>query len=481
MNAVPLVIFWALAVWAMASRGPGLLYLFFASMPFGAFAVIPPVLTGGLTFTATPIVTLLIIARALATTGGPAFFLTSALLPRRLLLLFLFWIVSVVTTIFMPRLFAHELLVVPFRGALELSPLQPTPQNISQLAYLSISILAVFAFARLLQSQEVREHALKALCFGGAVAAATGFIDYLSQFVALDPLLAPFRTATYALATNIEVLGVKRIVGLMPEASAFGGLCLALLSALYFFRRAIIDDTTRNIYAPAVMGLLALCCWLSTSSGTYLGVAVLIVVASAEWLLRAHAIGDTGGLYRRGVLGELSVVVSLVIVLALMILLRPAIMDPVFALIDRMVLEKTSSSSFEERGMWRMVALNSIGETYGFGVGVGSTRSSSSIVAIFSGTGVLGGLLYHAFVLQALLRSPVGLPPEEQLIQSAFRFSFIPPFVVSLVVGNADFGGIAAFSFGIVTAVAIAAANPANPDRRTSYEQTSLTPSPDLV
>ena len=144
-------------------------------------------------------------------------------------------------------------------------PLRPTAQNLSQFAYLTISVFSVFAFAQILQSPAARQHALKATCLGGAIAAATGFLDHASQFLPLDPVLAPFRTASYALATDVEVLGAKRVVGLMPEASAFGGLCLAFMGALYFYRRAIFDEAIRTVWAPIVLGLLAVCGWLSTS------------------------------------------------------------------------------------------------------------------------------------------------------------------------------------------------------------------------
>jgi len=47
--------------------------LIFCSMSFGSFAVIPPELTGGLSLTATPIVAVLIIFRALYTIEGRSF------------------------------------------------------------------------------------------------------------------------------------------------------------------------------------------------------------------------------------------------------------------------------------------------------------------------------------------------------------------------------------------------------------------------
>lgn len=474
MTVLPVALFWLLAFWAVFSSRPTLLYLFFASMAFGTFAVVPPAWTGGLSFTPAPIVLLLIVARALFTRGGPDFFLTSAVRFNRLTLLFLFWLVAIMATLFLPRIFAGDIMVVPIRGDVtQTSPLEPSLQNISQLVYMTISVLGVFAFARILRSRSDRQRALKALCFGGFVAALTGLLDLATLYLPLQPLLEPFRTATYSLMANIEVFGSKRVIGLMPEASAYGGLCLGFLSALVFFRRAIANARLRNLYAPIVIALLVLGCWLSKSSGTYVGLAVLALVMGAETLVRAFSKGRTRQIYRQDLIGELSVVFGLFVVVLLIVMLRPSVLEPVVEMVDRLVLQKVDSSSFEERGMWRAVALESIFASNGLGVGLGGTRSSSSLVAIFSSTGVLGGLLYYGFVLQTLLRRSTHMDWEGQFILAAFRFSFLPPFVVSLMVGGADFGPMLAFGFGIVTATCFSsgnlAARRAEQNRRRAY------------
>lgn len=472
MNAVPVVLFWLLAGWGLMSSRPVLLYLFFATLPIGAFAVIPPALTGGLTFTPTPIVALLLTLKTFADCIGPAAFLTLALLPGRLMLLTLFWLVAAITTLFMPHLFAGAVMVVPIRGIVSAAAiLRPTMQNVSQFAYLSIAVLSVFAFTRMLQPPAMRQHALQAMCLGGGITMLTGLLDYASQFIPITPLLAPFRTASYALLTEIEVLGGKRVVGLMPEASAYGAQCLAFLSALYFYRRAIADDRLREVIVPALLAMLAWCAWLSTSSGTLVGVGVLGVMAGLEGTLRIIAGERCSIIYRRGLAGEMSVTVGAVVAAAVVTIVQPHALDPIYALVERMVLEKQSSSSFTERGMWRTVAIAALWQSHGFGVGLGGTRASSSVVAVFSSTGLIGGCLFYAFVLQCLLR---GMPRrhcstsvETRLITSAFRFSFVPPFVVSIMVGDADFGGITAFGFGLVTAVALvdrrAQARPSRP------------------
>ena len=125
MTAIPIVLFWTLALHGLFSRKPMLVYLFFATMPVGAFAVIPTSLTGGLTFTPTPVIALLLIARTFSDRDGPAAFLALALLPHRLMLLTLFWAAAAVTTLFMPRLFAGKVMVVPIRGIVSAAaPLQ---------------------------------------------------------------------------------------------------------------------------------------------------------------------------------------------------------------------------------------------------------------------------------------------------------------------------------------------------------------------
>ncbi len=457
MEFIPIAIFWMLAVLAMLRRGPMILYLFFCSIPIGAMAVIPTEITGGLTFTATPIVSLLLIWKAFARRSGLDDLLTMALRFDRLGLLFLFWIVAMIATIFMPRLFMGEVMIIPVRGILsEPRLLVPTVQNLSQAVYLTISVMTVFAFAQIMRTRVDRQHALKALCAGAGVAIIAGLLDYATAFLPIEPILATMRTASYALATNVEVLGAKRVVGLMPEASSFGAVALGFLSFLFFFRRTIINSKLRNLVAPLLIAGLFFICWLSTSSGTYMGCAILVLVAAAESLLRAFSGGTVGRYNRQDLLGEVLVVMGLVAMVSAFIILRPAIMEPVYAMVDRMVLQKTGSSSFAERGMWRSVAFESLWTTSGLGVGLGATRSSSHLVAIFSSAGLLGGLLYCGFIARTLLRRTNHMDPEAQMIISAFRFAFIAPFAVMLLVSDADFGPLYAFGFGIVTATAIA-------------------------
>jgi hypothetical protein len=466
MELIPVSIFWSIAIWALFQRKQVLMYLFFASMPFGSFAAIPTELTAGLTLTPTPLVAILLIARELGSARGLRKAIDAALKPSGLLLLFLFWLVAGIVTIFMPRFFAGAIEIVPVRVS-ELATtamLVPTIQNLSQYVYISISVLTVFAFASMLRSESMRRHALAAMCLGGALTVFTGLLDFLSQYLPIQPFLELFRTASYALLTDVEIQDVKRVVGLMPEASTFGTLSLSFLASIYFFRRAMPDGYLRNCVVPILLTLLLLFVWLSTSSAAYLGLCLFAAATAAEWCWRLIGAGHNPHL-RRGISSEFWLAIVVIWVFLLIVISVPKVLTPVLEMFNAMVLQKTTTSSFEERSMWTQVSWNALLETYGLGVGMGSTRASNFAVALASNSGFAGALLYFTFVLQCLLlrRAPQSDLTGSTLL-SAVRWSYLPSLLASLTVGTTpDFGVFNAFLYGFSVAIA-----------KTRFQRTSM-------
>lgn len=455
MSYLPLVLFWGIALCAFVSRGPLILYVFFGSIPFAAFAALPPGLTGGLTFIPAPLVAILLVLRAFLAPGGVGFLLGVALRPRAGFWLFLTLVVAVLTSLLMPRLLAGSIEVIPFRGVLSSTePLRPSRQNLSQLVYLSISIFTVFAFMRLLGVPRMRRHALYACATGGAILAVTGILDFLTQYLPLEPALAPFRTATYALITDLKVFGSKRVVGLTPEASAFGVIAMQFLVALHFLRRAMPDRFMRERAVPALVCLLLVLVWLSKSTAAYVGVALFGAVAAGEWLVRLLA-ARRGGIWQVGLRTEFWTAFAALMVVAMLVLVEPSVLDPFVRLIDRMVLQKADSQSFHERGLWRATAWEAFLASRGFGIGVGSTRASSHLVGLLSNIGIAGTLAYLAFVLQTFgRRAPAGQPVEAAILM-ATRLAYVPPLIVSAFIGSANFGLMTAFLLGLANAVAL--------------------------
>lgn len=456
MTALPILAYWLVAAWGLLSPRPVLVYLFFATLPFGTLAVVPPEVTAGLTFVPAPMTALLLIAKTFVNRQRLLVAVSAALDARRLGILFAFWVVAVVVTVFMPRLFAGSVMIIPVRGDVSSrAPLYVTIQNISQLAYLTISIIVVFAFAQRLRTPDSRQTALHALVLGSAVTVATGVADFASQYLPLTPVLDLFRTATYALLTDVEVFGAKRVVGLMPEASSFGSLCLSMLCLLYFLRRAIRNNRIRDVYTPPLILMLLMFAWLSTSSATYVGLAVFAAMVVLEWLIRSLE-RRYSRLRRRHLAAEFWFASLLTVGVAVLLLVQPALFDSMIAMVDRMVFQKAETDSFTERSMWTAVSLQALFDTYGIGVGLGGTRASNSVVATFSNVGVVGAVFYFGFIIQSLLRRAARDDMEGEVLVSAMRYAFAPPFIVGLLIGTTpDFGAFGAFRYGLLAAIGL--------------------------
>ncbi|MCJ8520956.1 hypothetical protein ABID21_004018 [Pseudorhizobium tarimense] len=473
MNLLPILLFWVLLLVAITIRGPLIFYLLFCSMSFGSLSVVPPELTQGLSLTPPPIIALAIIAMYGGGANGLPRLLDIALRPSQCLLLFLFWVVAVWVTLFMPRIFAGSVTIIPMRleEATSGVGLYPTQQNISQLMYLTISILTVLACALGLRSPRTRQHVLVAMCAGGGMVALTGCLD----LVGLGPYLDVFRTATYDYLTDVEIANVKRVVGLMPEASAYGSLAVAFLSAIYFFRRAIASPWIRLYATPCLIVLLTVSALLSTSSAAYGGLAVFGCAAAIEWLWRLLTT-EKGSVAREGLLAEFWSLLIGSSAVYLLAVANPSLFDPLVELVDTIIFQKTASDSYEERSMWTAVSLAALVDTWGLGVGVGATRASNGVVAVFSNCGVIGGLLFYGFILQTFLRkSPASVQVDEAIL-TATRFYMPPVLIMGTLAGtSADFGTMNACIYGMAAALswpvpAVSSALPA-PERSSPVQQ----------
>jgi hypothetical protein len=69
----------------------------------------------------------------------------------------------------------------------------------------------------------------------------------------------------------------------------------------------------------------------------------------------------------------------------------------VYNLLDATVFNKLSSSSGEERSSWNVQALQVFVDTFGFGAGNGSMRTSSFPLAVIANLGIVGAALFGLF------------------------------------------------------------------------------------
>jgi hypothetical protein len=369
--------------------------------------------------------------------------------------LLLFLIVSLTVTIFMPRLLSGAIDIIPLKvvkfAATE--TLEPSLGNLTQSIYLCVSVAVTFATALMARSPRFPDALLFAVLVGGLVLFGSGLADMAASAVGQSALLDPFRNASYAMITNAEVVGMRRVVGLMPEASSYGSTCIAFGSTLIFLRPLYGSSAYRmaaSLTAVALVGMAL----LSTSSSAYAGIA-MFSAAYALNVARRLASGST--IAQTGLALEFFVGFVALMGLLLVLLLQPETFDPLLRLVDEIIFNKASSDSFLERSFWNQVGWNAAWSTYGMGVGLGSTRASNYFVAVISNTGFFGATFFFIFLIQTFFRRSYTSPKANEMV-SALKFAIVPSLgMAALGSATPDFEPWLALIFGAIAGLALKA------------------------
>lgn len=346
-----------------------------------------------------------------------------------------------------PRLFAGQVSVfVASReknGVFEV-PLLPVSGNITQTAYFVIGGLIFVAVCVLLVRRARFEDVSRGFIMLAIVHATGGLIDFAAKMVGLGDVLTPLRTASYEMLTHAEQAGFARIVGLCSEASTFGSIALACLAFTYTYWR---ETGSRPVFVlSAVLLFLTVA---STSSTAYAGLAVLCIPV-------AFSIGRSFLAGRTRVSDLLIVALFLVVATAMMaIVIYSHNVSASFGhLIDQTIVNKSDSASGKERAYWNYKSLEAFVDTYGLGVGMGSSRASSWPIAVVSQLGVVGAVILAG--LLGLLLTGLGKlaphvdPRTRAIVSSARACSLAALLTASISGGSADPGIIFFVALAVV-------------------------------
>ena len=304
-------------------------------------------------------------------------------------LVLLLSIYTVAGAFLLPSLFTGEATVfVPQRlegtaGDIVKTTLAPVSGNVTQTLYFVFGALAFFALSMVL----LRPNALKAIRQGFFVWAtlhvSAGFLDLFGKFAGIDDILSPIRSASYAMATIVDLGAFWRIAGTYSEASAFGAATVLLLAFTFTYWRQ-----TRSKFALSLFVLLIILLTLSTSSTAYFAGAIIAVVFSIS--LARSLLKDR---LQAGDIGAVCVGVGVLVIALGLEAYDHRILAPLWQLFDAMIFNKASSGSGYERAYWNYQSFVSVYETMGLGIGLGSSRSSSWIVSVISQFGVVGSAM----------------------------------------------------------------------------------------
>src|ERR1700722_3781829 len=249
----PALIFWLVIVCSFWARPGTVLVLLLATVPFASLSLLPTEITGGMTLLPQMMFAVVLILKVVsphALTLSPKFL--STLQFRSLGYLTVFLLVGIVATLIMPRLFLGQVVVFPMRVSWIADLLSPSLANFTQTVYVALSVMTALAVTLMADEPGFTGTLLKALLVGGTVCIVTGLIDVAAASTGMESLLEPFRNAEYALLTNDTVsAGTKKVVGLTPEASAYGPICVEFAAATVLLRTLYAEGEQR-MYATII-------------------------------------------------------------------------------------------------------------------------------------------------------------------------------------------------------------------------------------
>jgi hypothetical protein len=427
-------------------RDNALLYLAFALLAFGSLSVVP----GGTTVLAASLAFLLLAGKVFTRPGAVDEVVRAARL-RDMGLLIAFMVLAVVWAIIVPRVSGNDIFVYPMAVGLTSFPvrLQPTSANINQSIYQIISCGVALSFYLLSRRPSFVSVFPRALLWGGGSVIVTGLADMIGPHVGLAKVLDLFRTASYTFLNGVEVMGVTRVVGLMPEASAYGALCVSFGALLLFCRNAY-SPRLRRWAIGAGLGCLAFGA-LSTSSAAMVSLAVAIAVLCADLASRLMI---ERGADKRTALNEILVVAGLAFLIALFLAIFDKQREFLIRIVDSAVFKKSESDSYIERSAWSHQAWQAFLTSGGIGVGVGSVRTSNFFVNIIASTGIFGTALFVLFLLRVAKARVLSVQsPTAELVRGA-KLALLVIFTGLFFVGTVpDYGLLVASLFGVIVGV----------------------------
>jgi hypothetical protein len=352
---------------------------------------------------------------------------------------------SIATAFLMPRLFAGETFVFPVRAQNAYTEfLQPSTSNLTQSVYFIGNLVCFFVISGVAASSFGKRVLLNAAFAGAVLNLIFAALDLLTYFTNTAEIFSIIRNATYTIYADDQAVGLKRIIGSFTESSSFGSMTLGYFALT--LRMWLLGLYPRFTFTLTALSFLALL--LATSTTAYVGLVIYMAFLYCEILVRIISGTATS---RMRLLLFTGPVLLLIVVVA--IALNDSSWEYFQNLLDALVFNKLNSASGEERSAWNRQAMQSFFDTFGFGVGNGSGRASSFLVAVLASLGLFGAILFGTFLFGVLFRRQknASLDPLGHVIQAAAR-SMCLAWLISNSISNPQIDlGLAFYIFAAVS------------------------------
>lgn len=301
---------------------------------------------------------------------------------------------GLMSAVVMPRVFARVVQVWPQKDAIIYGtvPLMPSPGNVTQSFYLLITSTLLVAAALYLARREIDLRRLvDVYLWGGVAAIAFAFWQLANKLAGVwFPSAFLYSNPGFALLDSQTISFVPRISGSFVEPSDLAYYLSGLIFASGWL--TLRGYPSRLARVTLVGGVVAM---LISTSTTGLGVLALGAAGSALIaLLRAGS-----PVARRVARIGLPLMIAMAIAGSVIVTLKPSV-GRSLSLVYSSTLDKQQSTSYEDRTTKDMDGLATAGQTFGFGVGWGSFRSSSLVPGLVANLGVWGTALVAWFMLR---------------------------------------------------------------------------------
>ncbi|MBN9006602.1 MAG: hypothetical protein J0H40_14465 [Rhizobiales bacterium] len=316
-----------------------------------------------------------------------------------------FWLLLIVvysalTAYFLPRLFLGETFIYPVRvvGSNAYTELlAPSTANLTQSVYLIGDFVCFFilsGYARQPGSLRVLTNVVLVTTILNFVFA---FLDLVTYATGTTDLLSIIRNANYALLSDAEIVGFKRIVGSFIEASSFGAATLMYFAyTIKLWLLGVRPLLTGMLSAVALVALV-----FSTSTTAYVGLTLFLCVCVVE--AAAYAFFARATKQMKMLIVWTPIVL---VVLGLAVALNDTAATFASNMIDTIVFNKMNTVSGYERSAWNAQALQVFLDTFGFGAGNGSLRASTFPLAVLGSLGIVGFVLFGLFFVSVFRPTP---------------------------------------------------------------------------
>jgi hypothetical protein len=256
-----------------------------------------------------------------------------------------------------------------------------------------------------------------------------------------------FRTANYTFMTEGTVLDSRRVIGLTPEASAYGSMAGGFGAMLLFLRPVYPPHLWRRYVPIAAWGCLGMA-FMSKSSTAFvmIGITLALYLAYSAYRLTAD-----NKVIRKTALGKGAMLVMLAVMCVPVLLFDSNIANYFLQTVDTLIFQKQYSSSYMERSFWTATAFDAFLASGGLGVGLGSVRTSNFFVNILASTGAIGGLFFGLFLAIIFTRSAPRDDQRANIMIQALKLTLLPLFAAAMLAGTTpDFGSFNGLIFGLI-------------------------------